>query len=148
MNERIEKIKNPLEREYTMSNIGHLLQDTRRNLGLSVEEIALETKLSIGSIRAYEQSRRTPSAASLKLLLHSLGLEKTGIWLSSDVWQSPDSSVYALAPFAGGHIRKHSGDIVITSVKDDLRIQVITQVLTASYDKLTEINSLLKGTFR
>lgn len=51
---------------------GQLVQSLRRQQGLSVEKVAAEAGLSVGSIRAIEQGRRAPSEASGVRLLRTL----------------------------------------------------------------------------
>ena len=54
------------------ARFGQYVQRVRKSKGLSVEELAARTDLSVGTIRAVEQGRRAPSLASGARLLRVL----------------------------------------------------------------------------
>lgn len=54
------------------ARFGQLVQRLRRQQGLSVETVAAEADLSVGTVRAIEQGRRAPSEASGVRLLRAL----------------------------------------------------------------------------
>jgi len=82
-------------------SLGRFLQDARFKKNLSVEEVALKSQLSIGTIRACEQGRRFPSAASLRLVLSALDVDQS-TWIDTVTWKHPiNGTIYDLAPIGG-----------------------------------------------
>jgi transcriptional regulator with XRE-family HTH domain len=89
-----------------MSSIGEFIQEARFTRKLSVKELSEESGLSYGTIRAYEQNRRTPSVESFHKLLVALEIEGLK-WTNSQTWIHPDTGVeYTLAPFASGRPKR------------------------------------------
>nr|WP_269451957.1 helix-turn-helix transcriptional regulator [Tessaracoccus coleopterorum] len=84
---------------------GQLMQSLRRQQGLSVEKVAAETELSVGSVRAIEQGRRAPSEASGVRLLRAL-LPETKVSK-----EEPDGEVFPPLP-TYSFIEPNSGALV------------------------------------
>lgn len=129
-------------------NIGHLMQDARKEKNYTVEAMALIAETSPGTYRAYEQSRRVPSAPVFKRICDELNFG--GEWVSTTTWVDPHGNTHEFAPCAGGHKRKppkNEGRKSSLDVSDDdLRLRIIqrilnveeTQTLTAIYHLLGE----------
>ena len=58
-------------------NIGHRLQDIRKQRGLSQRELAARSGLTNGTISLIEQNKTSPSVASLKSLLDAIPISLT-----------------------------------------------------------------------
>lgn len=123
--------------------LGYLLQDRRRAKGLSVEKVAEETSLSVGTIRALEQSRRRPSAASLRPILECLDLKLD--WDDENTLRLDDGTVYNLALHKGGHPRVSSPipSQELDGAPESMRLQVIQKILDADIETIAAINRLL-----
>lgn len=119
-------------------HLGYYLQDERKEAKMSVEKLAELSSLSPGSIRAYEQGRRTPSAKSWKAL--EAHLEFQGQWLSSTAWQDGEGEIHHFAHSGGGHPRQihHLTGNEVAAI----RLELIRTILTADIQTLHAINLL------
>lgn len=115
-----------------MSSIGEFIQEARFTRKLSVKELSEESGLSYGTIRAYEQNRRTPSVESFHKLLVALDIQGL-TWVNSQTWVHPETGVeYTLAPFASGR-PKNSG----VRTRDYAQKQVAAVRAILSFDEET-----------
>lgn len=120
--------------------LGYLIQDKRRAKGVSVEELAEKTGLSVSTVRGLEQGRRLPSVTSLRPILDYLELELD--WINESSFRLEDGTVYHLAAFKGGHAR-----VTIprerTEVSESLRLRVIQKILDADLETVAAIDRLI-----
>lgn len=93
-------------------HFGGYIQRVRHARGFSVAELADCCALSPGSIRAYEQGRRTPSAVSYKKILKALGVYRESDWVVNDlVWVHPETGQpFDVARDAGFHPKRSQVD--------------------------------------
>jgi transcriptional regulator with XRE-family HTH domain len=128
-------------------SIARYLQDVRLQKNLTVEEVATKANISVGSVRAYEQDRRKPSAKSLIGLLSALDVESH--WIDNVTWQNPlDDTIHDLAPIGGGwpKNRKTSDytkrDPSVSIAK--IRLEAIDAILKADTSSVKAVITLLK----
>lgn len=131
-------------------SLGRFLQDKRIRLQLTVEEVAVKANVSVGTVRAVEQGRRTPSVKSMTGLLSALDITES-TWVDSVTWQDPLTFLnYNLAPKAGGWPNdKKTADYTVSESKHmtDLartRIEAIELILATDRETLMAVITLLK----
>jgi len=116
-----------------MSSIGEFIQEARFTRKLSVKELSKKSGLSYGSIRAYEQNRRTPSVESFHKILGALDIQGLN-WVNSQTWVHPETGIeYTLAPFASGRPKRKSNE----QTKDFAQKQVYAVKNILSFDEDT-----------
>lgn len=123
-------------------NLATHLQDRRHALKYSVDFVAEKTGLSVGTIRAYEQGRRIPSAVALKKLDEVLVLD--GNWYNSTTWRwnvssDPDQSLLRLSLDKGFHGRQRPNKTEV----ETLRLALIQKILTADAKTLSAVDMLI-----
>lgn len=119
-----------------MIKLGERLQNKRRQMNKSVEDLAEAVGVSVGTIRAVEQGRRNPSMKIFSKLLEALEIGN-GKWVDDWTWQSADGDVYEMARFSGDNRRRPPTDV------NQLRVEVIAQILWADAATLSSIQQLL-----
>lgn len=81
-----------------------IIQTARRNRQWIISDLAKATGFSVGTLRAWEQGRRTPSGEALRALEKVLPLG--GTWLDDCKWVSPAGRIYTLAIGPGFKVDK------------------------------------------
>lgn len=120
------------------TTLGNLIQSQRRKMGLKVEDLAERTNLSVGTIRAIEQGRRTPSVEAFAKIETILDIED-GQWIESDTWVDPSGNQHVLALMPGGKPRvPKSQDIRLT------RFLLIEKIMEADEETVAALDWLLK----
>lgn len=127
--------------------LGNLLQDRRRELKLTVESVAESSSMAVGTIRAYEQSRRMPSVEALRSVLDALALDYTV--LTPHIIQVGQDT-YELAAVKGGNSLWPNTDESDVPCADDadvetIRLRVVRKVLYADMRIIQAIDLLLNN---
>ena len=119
--------------------IGGYLQALRFANDVSVGVLSEKSGCSVGSIRAYEQNRRTPSAKALRILLYCLH-DSDSHWIDNTTWKDPFGTVYNLAPRNGGYA---SIDLIKPDRANEIRLETIQCILSADLDLLLAIKQII-----
>lgn len=94
-------------------SLGTWIQNERRQAGLSVTELATESGLSYGSIRAYEQGRRMPSVQAMNKLLVALDFQGA-YWTTPTTWKDPvTGQLYDFARYPGDNRNSYHKEIPV-----------------------------------
>jgi transcriptional regulator with XRE-family HTH domain len=126
-------------------SIGRFLQDKRIQNNMSVEEVADKSKVSGGTVRAYEQGRRQPSVKALMALLEALEVTES-TWIDTLTWKNPvDDVIYDLAPSRGGWSKNRKTSNYDPSVNlAKIRLEAIEAILLADKTTLMAVITLIK----
>jgi transcriptional regulator with XRE-family HTH domain len=122
-------------------SIGRILQEARFAKHLSVDSVADQANMAVGTLRAYEHGRRMPSAEAFKKLIPVLEID--GIWLSNSTWHSRETDeLYNLAPRNGGAA---TSDKVTSDELSTMRVRAIKAILETDSNKLLAVITLLEN---
>ena len=103
-------------------HFGGYIQELRHDQGITVVDLASSCDLSPGSIRAYEQGRRTPSAIAYKKILKALGAYRESDWVDDLVWVHPETGQpFDVARDAGFHPKKQAQNFVWVCFSTDFK---------------------------
>ena len=101
--------------------LGNFVQKNRRDQKMTVDEVAIQSKLSVGTIRAIEQGRRLPSAEALHKVLGALNVDSADNWIDDATWRDPgDGTLHSLVPYFGANTRGPIFKPVTSSVSQEV----------------------------